>query len=132
MDQPDGGTIIRVRNDVKSPWRELIKWGPDETFGGVVGFSPDNQKIWIATSVDVNASRLLEFDIASGERKVIASDPQFDVEGVVTNPKSNALEIVTFIKQRADYDFIDPQIKADYAVLAEGKPWRHRELVTDA
>ena len=28
---PDGGTIIRVRNDAKSPWRELIKWGPDET-----------------------------------------------------------------------------------------------------
>ena len=39
----DGGTIIRVRDNSKSPWRELIKWGPDETFGGVNGFSPDNQ-----------------------------------------------------------------------------------------
>jgi hypothetical protein len=29
----DGGTIIRVRDDVKSPWRELIKWGPEETLG---------------------------------------------------------------------------------------------------
>lgn len=47
---PNGGAIIRVRNDAKSPWRELTKWGPDETFGGISGFSPDNKKIWITTS----------------------------------------------------------------------------------
>ncbi len=117
VDQPDGGTIIRVRNDAKSPWRNLVSWGPDETLGGIVGFSPDNKKLWINTSLDVNASRLLEFDVATGARKVLASDPQFDVGGVVTNPKTNALEIVTFVKQRADYDFIDPKMKADYEVL---------------
>ena len=89
MDQPDGGTIIRVRNDVKSPWRDLIKWGPDETFGGVAGFSPDNQKLWVMTSLDVNAARILEIDIASGKRKVIAEDPQFDVAGIITQPKTN-------------------------------------------
>ena len=114
---PDGGTIIRVRNDAKSPWRELIKWGPDETFGGISGFSPDNKKIWIGTSLDANAARLLEIDVATGERKVIAADPQFDIGDVVTQPKTNALEVVTFVKQRMDYDFIDPKIKADYQVL---------------
>jgi len=117
VDQPDGGTIIRVRNDLKSPWHELIKWGPDETFGAIAGFSPDNKKIWITSSLDVNSARLLEFDIATGERKVLAADPQFDVESVITNPKTNALEVVTFIKQRTAYDFIDPKIKADYEVL---------------
>ena len=117
VDQPDGGTIIRVRNDVKSPWRELVKWGPDETFGGIIGFAPDNKKIWIATSLDVNASRLLEYDIATGKNRVIATDPQFDVEGVVTNPKTNALEVVTFAKQRAAYEFVDPKMKSDYEVL---------------
>jgi len=114
---PDGGTIIRVRNDAKSPWRELIKWGPDETFGGISGFSQDNKKIWITTSLDVNAARLVEYDIATGAHKVIAEDSQFDVEGVVTNPKTNALEVVTFVKQRTDYDFIDPKLKADYEAL---------------
>ena len=114
---PDGGTIIRVRNDAKSPWRELIRWGPDETFGGISGFSPDNKKIWITTSLDVNAARLVEYDIATGAHKVIAEDSQFDVEGVVTNPKTNALEVVTFVKQRTEYDFIDPSLKADYEAL---------------
>ena len=117
VDQPDGGALIRVRNDVKAPWRELVKWGPDETFGQIGGFSPDNKKLWVASSLDANAAALLEFDLATGQRRVIASDPQFDVEGLVTNPKTSALEIVTFIKQRAAYDFIDPKMKADYAVL---------------
>jgi len=113
----DGGTIIRVRNDVKSPWRELVKWGPDETFGGITGFSPDNKKIWIATSLDANSARLVEYDVATGAHKVIAEDPQFDVQNVITNPKTNALEVVTFIKQRTAYDFIDPKMKADYEAL---------------
>jgi dipeptidyl aminopeptidase/acylaminoacyl peptidase len=117
VDRPDGGTIIRVRNDVKSPWRELIQWGPDETFGGIAGFSPDNKKIWIMSSLDVNAARILEIDIASGERKIIAADPQFDVAGVVTQPKTNALQVVTFVKQRIAYDFVDPELKADYEAL---------------
>jgi dipeptidyl aminopeptidase/acylaminoacyl peptidase len=114
---PEGGTIIRVRNDVNSPWRELIKWGPDETFGGIFGFAPDNKNVWIGTSLDANAARLLEVNIATGARKVIADDPQFDIEGVVTQPKTNALEVVTFVKQRTEYDFIDPKIKADYQIL---------------
>src|SRR5258708_10155014 len=36
----DGGTIVRVTDDNKAPWRELIKWGPDETFGGGSTFTP--------------------------------------------------------------------------------------------
>jgi dipeptidyl aminopeptidase/acylaminoacyl peptidase len=117
VDQPDGGSIIRVRNDVKAPWRDLIKWGPDETFGGISGFSPDNKKLWVITSLDVNAARIMEIDIASGQRKVIAEDPQFDVAGAITQPKTNELQVVTFVKQRMTYDFIDPQIKADYEAL---------------
>ncbi|MGZ7073713.1 MAG: S9 family peptidase [Candidatus Angelobacter sp.] len=113
----DGGTIIRIRDNSKSPWRELIKWGPDETFGGVNGFSPDNQALWVTTSLDVNAARLLEIDLGSGKRKVITEDPQFDVSGTINNPKTNALEAVSYTKQRTEYVFIDPRAKADFEAL---------------
>lgn len=114
---PDGGTIVRVRDDMKSPWRELIKWGPDETFGNVVGFTPDNKSLWVATSLDVNAARLLEIDLASGKRKVVAEDPQFDVSGTINDPKTNALEAVNFTKERTEYEFTDPKVKEDFAAL---------------
>jgi dipeptidyl aminopeptidase/acylaminoacyl peptidase len=115
----DGSTVIRVRNDVSSPWRKLIQWGPDETFGGVFGFTPDNRKLWVATSVDANAARLLEVDIESGAQSVVAADSQFDVSGMDQQPKTNRLQMVRFVKQRVSYDFVDPEIKADYERLQQ-------------
>jgi dipeptidyl aminopeptidase/acylaminoacyl peptidase len=113
----DGGTIVRVRDDLKSPWRELIHWGPDETFGNVIGFTPDNKGLWVATSLDYNAARLLEIDIATGKRKVVSEDPNFDVSNTINNPKTNALEAVSFTRQRTEYEFIDPKVKADFEAL---------------
>jgi len=113
----NGGTIVRVRNDGKSPWRELIKWGPDETFGNIDGFSPDNKSLWVTTSLDVNAARLLEIDVATGKQKVVTEDPQFDVSGTIHNPKTNALEAVRYTKQRREYVIVDPEVKADFDVL---------------
>lgn len=115
----DGGTIIRVRDTAKAPWRELLRWGPDETFGAVVGFTPDNKSLWVATSLDANAARLLEIDTASGKRRVVAEDRQFDVSGTINNPKTNALEAVSFVRQRTEYKFTDPAVKADFEVLAK-------------
>lgn len=113
----DGGTIIRVRDELKSLWRELIRWGPDETFGNVVGFTPDNKGLWVATSLDYNASRLLEIDVATGKQRVVAEDPNFDVNTTINNPKTNALEAVSFTRQRTEYEFIDPAVKADFEIL---------------
>ena len=116
---PDGGTIIRVRDNVKSPWRELMKWGPDESFGGTNGFTPDNKAIWITSSLDVNAARLLQVDIATGKQRVVTEDSQFDVNATINNPKTNALEAVSFTKQRTEYVFLDPKVKDDFAILSK-------------
>ena len=93
---PDGGTVIRVRDNAKSPWRELMKWGPDETLGNAVGFSPDNKQLLVITSLDANAARLLSVDLASGKRTVITEDPQFDASFAITHPRTNKLEAVVF------------------------------------
>ncbi len=65
----------------------------------------------------MNAARLLEIDIASGKRKVITEDPQFDVSGTINNPKTNALEAISYSKQRTEYVFVDPRVEADFEVL---------------
>jgi dipeptidyl aminopeptidase/acylaminoacyl peptidase len=122
VQMPDGGTIVRVRDSANAPWRELIKWGPDETFGSTNGFTPDNKALWVTTSLDVNAARLLEIDVATGKQKVIVEDPQFDVNGTINNPKTNALEAVGFIKQRTEYSFLDPSVKDDFAELSKVRP----------
>ncbi len=114
---PDGGTLIRVRNDAKSPWRELMKWGPDETLGQVEDFSPDNQALWITTSLDANAARVLQVDIESGKRKVLAEDPQFDAAFLVAQPATHQLQAVVFLKERREFVVLDKDFQADFDAL---------------
>jgi dipeptidyl aminopeptidase/acylaminoacyl peptidase len=114
---PDGGTLIRVRDDAKSPWRELIKWGPDETLGNIVDFSPDNKALWVQTSLDANAARLLSIDVASGKRTVVAEDPQFDVSFTITHPKTHKLQAVVFLRERRDIQILDKDLQADFDAL---------------
>ncbi len=118
----DGSTVIRVRDEANSPWRELIQWGPDETFGGVLGFTPDNRKLWLATSLNANAARLLEVDIETGAQRVLAADPQFDISGIETEPRSHKLQAASFVKQRLSHEFLDPAIKLDYELLQAANP----------
>jgi dipeptidyl aminopeptidase/acylaminoacyl peptidase len=113
----DGGVIIRVRDTVKSPWRELLKWGPDETLGGPSGFTADNKSLLVLTSLDANASRLVSVDISTGKRTVIAEDPQFDASFVVTHPHTSKLQAVVFLRERRDFQVFDPAVQADFEAL---------------
>ena len=94
---PDGGTLIRVRDNPKAPWREFQKWGADDT-GGVMGFSADNKSLRLLSSVGANTARLLEMEIATGKSKLIAEDPQYDVGGVMVHPKTKKIEAVQYFQ----------------------------------
>jgi len=111
---PDGGTEIRVRDDAKAPWRTFQKWGPDEAFGGVVGFTPDNKSLYLISSVGANAARLVEVEVANGKSKVVAEDKQYDVGWTLTHPKTHKLEAVAFIRQRTEWTVIDKSLQADF------------------
>jgi dipeptidyl aminopeptidase/acylaminoacyl peptidase len=113
----DGGGLIRVRDTVKSPWRELLKWGPEETIDGQSGFSSDNKSLWVTTSLDANAARLVSIDIASGKRTVIAEDPQFDASFVVSQPRTGKLQAVVFLRERRDFQILDPTLQIDFDAL---------------
>jgi dipeptidyl aminopeptidase/acylaminoacyl peptidase len=114
---PDGSTEIFVRDDGKSAWRSFQKWGADEVSGGVAGFSPDNKKLWLISSVDANTGRLVEVDIATGKQTVVAEDKQYDVGGAMAHPTRRHLEAVRFIRARSEWVVIDKAIKADFDAL---------------
>lgn len=114
---PDGGTEIRIRDDEKSPWRTFLKWGSDESFGGVAGFTPDNQGVYVISSVDANAARLLEVDLASGKQTVVVGDKQYDVAGILTHPTKHTLEAVEFVRDRSEWILVDKSLQADFDVI---------------
>ncbi len=116
---PDGGNEIRVRDNAESPWRTLVKWGPEETFGRVAGFTPDNQSVYLISSVDANAARLTQVNVASGVSKVVTEDAQYDVSDVLTHPKNHTLEAVQFIRERSEWELIDKSLQADFDAIRE-------------
>ena len=118
---PDGGTIIRVREGAGSAWREFQKWGPDETFGGVAGFTPDGKSAWLASSVGAETSRLLEVNLETGESRVLAEDPRYDVGGTMIHPTTGALEAVQFQRERSEWKALDPKVAEDFEALRKVK-----------
>jgi dipeptidyl aminopeptidase/acylaminoacyl peptidase len=114
---PDGGTEIRVRDDAKSPWRSFQKWGADESFGGIAGFTPDNKNIWLISSVDANAACLIQADLTTGKNTVLAEDKQYDVNTILTQPVKHTLEAVEFIRERSEWSILDTTLIADFDIL---------------
>lgn len=115
---PDGGNEIRLRDSATAPWRVFQRWSADETFGGVAAFTPGNNGVWVISSVDANAARLVEFDLASGQSKVIAEDPDYDASELMIHPTKRHLEAVSFIRAREEWMVVDRALEADFAALA--------------
>jgi dipeptidyl aminopeptidase/acylaminoacyl peptidase len=115
---PDIGGEIRVRDDAKSPWHSFQKWGLEDIVV-IKGFTPDDTGIYLASSVDANVLRLLEVDLDTGKRKVLAEDKQFDVGPILTHPKTRKLEAVGFIRERWEWTAFDKSLQADLDTLGK-------------
>ena len=96
---PDGGMVLMVRDSQEEEWRELLRWGQDDSLTtSPIAFTLDGAGMWMVSSVGANAGRLVKLDIASGETTVVAEDPQYDVGGVRLHPDTREPQAVTFVK----------------------------------
>ena len=114
---PDGGTELRTRSGNAAEWRAVRREGPDETFPTVAGFTPDNRGVWLLSSVDANAARLLRMDAASGATSSLAGDSVFDATGILVHPTRRTLQAVQFTRQRLEWQAIDSAVSADLETL---------------
>jgi dipeptidyl aminopeptidase/acylaminoacyl peptidase len=106
-----------VRRDAESPWEVLQEWGPEETFGGPVGFSPENDAVRLLSSSGANTVRLIEVDIETGETRVLAEDPQYDVAGLLWHPRQPILQAAAFRRARLEWEIFDDSVKPDFETL---------------
>jgi dipeptidyl aminopeptidase/acylaminoacyl peptidase len=114
----DGSTLIRVRDDVLSPWRDWMTFEFSE-IGEIQEFSADNQSIYLMTSLEGNTSRLLKVNVATGEKTLVAEDPHYDLESVILHPTTYALEAVGLERERYDWIILEPDLKTDFNFLSQ-------------
>ena len=117
----DGGTEVRVRDDVKSPWKTLVKVGPDEILN-FEGFSADGKTAYLTSSIGSDTARLVARDVASGTEKVLASSNEVDAGGVIIQPRTYVVQAVSFEPGRQTWKVLDPSIQADFDAIAKLNP----------
>ena len=120
---PDGGLVIMVRDTVEDEWRPLLQVGQEDALTTYpVSFTLDGKALWAVTSVNANAGRLVRLDCATGEMDVVAEDPQYDVAGARLHPDTREPQLVVFLRERAEYEVLDPEIAEDIATLQAVDP----------
>jgi len=114
----DGGVDVFVREDAETPWRPLHSWGPvDLIHAGAIAFTPDNEGLYILSSVGSNTSELRTIDIASGKVRRLAGDPRADVADYVLHPTRHTIQAVGFLKDRMRWEVLDDDIRDDFDVI---------------
>jgi dipeptidyl aminopeptidase/acylaminoacyl peptidase len=113
---PDGGVAVLVR-DGDGPddqWRPVAQFGQEDALtSGPAGFTADGKGLYLLTSKDVNAGRLVRLDLATGEEEVLAEDPVYDVGGAVIHPETREVQIVVFQRDRTEHLVLDEDVRAD-------------------
>jgi dipeptidyl aminopeptidase/acylaminoacyl peptidase len=119
---PDGGTELRYRTDEKGEWKRVVKWGPDDADGSVIGFTADGQSLWLRTSEGRDTLSLVKRDLATGKEQLIATDPGADAGSMIFNPITHEVEAVSFNRERVKWKALDSRIAEDLKVLEKGAP----------
>jgi dipeptidyl aminopeptidase/acylaminoacyl peptidase len=113
----DGGYELLLR-DGAGEFTSFMKWGPEDQ-QQVLGFTPDNNGLYLEDSAGVNTTQLYEVAIATQEKKVIASDPTVDLGPVMIHPTEHYPQAVGWSKDRLRWKALDPALEADFAALEQ-------------
>jgi dipeptidyl aminopeptidase/acylaminoacyl peptidase len=117
--KPDGGMQLLVRDTSDGAWRVLLDVGPEDALTtGPLAFDRTGDRLLILNSVGANASHLMWVDLDGGGEDVVAADPTYDVADVTLEPDTRTVQVVTFLKDRAELVVIDPAVADDIEALS--------------
>ena len=113
---PDGGIVILTRATTDDEWKPVLTAGQEDALTtDVLAFTADGQSLYLQSSVDVNASRLVQVNAATGDiEAVIAEDEKYDVAGAMVHPDTRQVQAVAFLRDRLEWTVLDDGIRADF------------------
>jgi dipeptidyl aminopeptidase/acylaminoacyl peptidase len=110
----DGSAEIRVSDPATGEYRTLLEVAAEDALVlDAAGFTADGTGLYLVTSKDANAARLLRMDVATGASEVLAQDETYDVDDVEIDPATQGVQVVSFMRDRIDHVVLDPALRAD-------------------
>lgn len=103
---------------VEKEWQQIIQWDyEDADTSGVVGFMQDDTRILYIDSSGSNTSKLATYDVKSGEKADIFSDPDYDIYGSWTDLELDQVTAVSTEGARLEWHVLDDSFQDDYDAL---------------
>jgi dipeptidyl aminopeptidase/acylaminoacyl peptidase len=104
-------------------WNTAITLGPDDALStGPVGFTADNQTMYIQDSRDRDTAALCSIDAGGGARtatkSVLAQDRTADLANVLSHPVTRKIQAASFTRLRTDWVILDDSIRSDFKTLS--------------
>ncbi len=113
-----GGMELMTRDDRASAWRTFRSWDPEDVLtSGPIAFTADGGGLYVISSAGSDTGELRRIDLATGEEKTLASDPQADVAGWLIHPTKYTVQAVSFRKEKVHWKLLDKSIKKDLAAI---------------
>ncbi len=119
--RPDGGTDLQVREREGAEWRTVLSWNVGEDVQPLQ-FAKDGRTLFVESNLDADTKGLYALDLSAGTRVLLAADPAADAERVVFQPRTRAVQAVSFDRLRPTWKVLDPAIAKDWAALARVAP----------
>ena len=117
----DGGSELVFRETADKSWESLRSWGPDDE-GDAVMFSENGKILYIMGNHDANAERLIALDLETKQETDLASDPEYDVGGIVVHPTKREIQAVSFYKDKQEWQILDQSIAEDFEAIGKSRP----------
>lgn len=110
--QADGSMVLmrRVGDDFE-PMLEIP--AEDATTTEAVGFNRAGDALYLLTSLDANATRLVRLDMTDESASIVAEDEQYDVADVWRHPETREPQAVVYDEARLRVVATDPAIEPD-------------------
>ncbi|MER2560748.1 MAG: S9 family peptidase [Myxococcaceae bacterium] len=104
---PNGGSELRVRDTVKTPWRALITASLEENVRPF-GFTLDGKSLLLASTISSDTDRVIEKSLKSGTERLLTTNAKSDVIDVVWNRASSQLRAIGFeVNGRREWTALD-------------------------
>jgi dipeptidyl aminopeptidase/acylaminoacyl peptidase len=116
MDPEGGSDIFRLARN-KSPKVFLKVEMEDALSTGFFGFDKTRDIIYLVDSRGRNTAALYALNLSTGERALLAEDPQSDFGGLMTHPTEKNVQAVAFYYDRIHWTVLDLAIAKDLDYL---------------
>jgi dipeptidyl aminopeptidase/acylaminoacyl peptidase len=116
---PEGGVVIRVRDESSSEFRTWLEAGPEDALTlHLLDFTADGKSVYLISALGRDTAALVKKTIAGGSDQELAASTEVDADSVLIHPKMHVAQAVRFSTGRSTWTVIDPSIQADFDGIA--------------